>query len=134
MSKYHKNGYYRLLWNEYAKTIPFTWHRTERGADTIPKAYRWNGRTVSSDYYHLRLDGAAGLAKYAAEAGMRIDWQEGRLRYPKDLTHHLCPPDAYERALAEVYAEMDGKVKKLKVKDKRWKCPVCGEPWPLNPT
>lgn len=68
-----------MLWNEDARNIPFTWHRTERGAEAIPKAYRWNGYSVSSDYYHHMVQGSAGLAAYAAESGMTIDWDLCRL-------------------------------------------------------
>lgn len=119
-----------MLWNEYAKRIRFTWHRTERGAEAIPKEYRYRGN-VSSDYYHQMVKGADGLAAFAKECGMRISWGEGVLIYERDLDYHLCPPDMNERAMAEVLAEMSGKVSKLQAKDKRWRCPVCGEPWPL---
>lgn len=131
MRKYPKGGFYRMLWNEYATSIPFTWHRTEKGAETIPKAYRYRGN-VSSDYYHHKANGADGLAAFAKDADMRIDWQEGRLVYTDRMTHHLCPPDMNERAMAEVLAEQDGKLAKKKIRDKRWRCPVCNEPWPLK--
>ncbi len=77
-------GFYRCLWSEDAKSIPFTWHRTERGAETIPKAYRYDGYRISTDYYHHMVEGAKGLEEYAAESGMHIDWEASRLIYKKD--------------------------------------------------
>lgn len=128
--KRREKGFYRMLWNEYARSIPFSWHRTEKGAETIPKAYRYRG-SVASDYYHHMCEGAAGLAAYAKESGMRIDWQAEKLVYADRINYHLCPPDMDERAMAQVLAEMDGKLAKTKIKDKRWRCPICGEPFPL---
>lgn len=133
--KYRRDGFYRLLWSEYGwRRISFTWHRTQKGADSIPKAYRYptdGSGSVGRDYYHHRAAGAAGLAEFAKEAHMRIDWQEGQLVHEEALTRHLCPPDRDERAMTEVLAELDGKLAKTKIKDKRWRCPVCNEPWPL---
>lgn len=129
-------GYYRLLWTEYSRKIPFTWHRTRRGAETIPKANRYpdEGGNVGRDYYHQLCVGADGLAAFAKEAEMRIDWQEADLVSTAELTRHLCPPDVAERAMAEVLAEMDGKLSKTQIKDRRWRCSLCNEPWPLTGT
>ncbi len=129
MRKFRQDGFYRLLWNEDARKIRFTWHRTVKGAETIPPAYRYDpNRGISSDYYHHRCVGAHGLAKFAKEAEMRIDWQEGYLISPRDTPYHLCPPDTNERATDEVLAQESGKLTRLRVEESRSKfCPVCGE-------
>lgn len=77
--KPRKTGWYRMLWNEYASTIPFTWHRTHKGAESIPKAYRYRG-SVASDYYHHMVEGSSGLEDYAKGCGMKVDWEAERLK------------------------------------------------------
>lgn len=75
-----------MLWNESARRIPFTWHRTRRGAETIPKGYRYDpDKGVSSDYYHHFVEGLAGLEEYALECGMEINWGTGHLE-PRERT------------------------------------------------
>lgn len=131
-SKYRESGYYRMLWTEYTKRIPFTWHRTHKGAESIPRAYAYKG-SVSSDYYHHMCEGAHGLKKFATESSMRIDWREGVLIHEDDLTYHLCAPDIQSRYLAEAIAQLNGKLAKFEIpNDKRHKCPICGERWPLK--
>jgi hypothetical protein len=80
--KKHLTGFYRMLWNEYARSIPFTWHRTRKGAETIPRSYKYRDN-VSSDYYHQLCEGAQGLEEFAQQSDMVVDWDTFDLR-PKE--------------------------------------------------
>jgi hypothetical protein len=77
-----QGGFYRCLWNESARDIPFSHHTTRKGAETIPQGYRYKG-TVSSDYYHHLCVGSKGLEDFARENGLIIDWETEKLS-PKE--------------------------------------------------